>query len=617
MQGGHQDLNFSNVWIDEYGFKKKLGGGAYASVWLADECANREVIQTVAIKVFVDDFNNRDSFNETFANFRLDLKFLAELAPNNPIVQYFGHRMPEIAVQEDGTIHTVTSRPDDSESRTPVLTLFLVIMEYADGGHLGSTYRDSTIVGKVDYSYLDHFVDVCTGLAVAHEHNIVHCDVKPQNLMWFRKQNKVKLGDFGIAKHLDDSALVQQFAKGSLPYMAPEVFQENVAPEPARDVYALGCTFYELLVGSRAFEPSVTTVVDAPTNFSAVDAYRALHEESLRPEAAMKVPDLISIKFSGLLRDMMSVDPRSRPSLADVTDLIEKEKDRLVSNTTTDERSDSIRISDKPVYRSEYAVNPVFRQEQLKESLFFIFVTMHTKSAQRYRRMFAILEQEFADTYFVCEVYGRYDHVIRVWAPSNRNKVQIFCRKLIDEVLDNDKRTLRIMACEDVRYLGAAKNGGLPEEVNPVEVLVNLQAAQERNPEGAVRWLRANNVYVRRQPKSVEGSKILCFCLISNSQVLAEPEREANWSLMLEQIAKSRVDTNGHCLSAYLRAYQPVGTLTNETSDYMIAYVAKNFNDVISIPTFIMDDRMQRRFNTGTLIATGRFFVDSDRVMIT
>lgn len=331
----------------------------------------------------------------------------------------------------------------------------------------------------------------------------------------------------------------------------------------------------------------------------------------------MKVPDLISIKFSGLLRDMMSVDPGSRPSLADVTELIKKEKDRLVSKTTTDERSDSIRIPDKPVYRSEYTVNPVFRQEHLKESLFFIFVTMHTKSAQRYRRLFAILEQDFADTYFVCEVYGRYDYVIRVWAPSNRNKVQLFCRKLIDEVLDNDKRTLRIMACEDVRYLGAARNGELPEEVNPVEVLVNLQAAQERNPEGAVKWLRANNVYVRRLPKSVEGSKILCFCLISNAQVLAEPEREANWSLMLEQIAKSRVDTNGHCLSAYLRAYQPVGTLTNETSDYMIAYVAKNFNDVITIPTFIMDDRMQRRFNTGTLMATGRFFVDSDRVMIT
>ena len=110
----------------------------------------------------------------------------------------------------------------------------------------------------------------------------------------------------------------------------------------------------------------------------------------------MKVPDLISIKFSGLLRDMMSVDPRSRPSLADVTDLIKKEKDRLVSKTTTDERSDSIRVPDKPVYRPEYTVNPVFRQEHLKESLFFIFVTMHTKSSQRYRRRFSILEQDFA-----------------------------------------------------------------------------------------------------------------------------------------------------------------------------------------------------------------------------
>jgi L-ascorbate metabolism protein UlaG (beta-lactamase superfamily) len=126
--------------------------------------------------------------------------FSVVLAPHNPIIQYHNSEMVNIFVTTNGTVETVDSRTDADAT---ALTAFLVVMEYADGGWLNRTYREEVIVQKRDdYHYLDDFIDVCVGLRAAHAENVIHRDVKPQNLMWFRKSNKVKIGDFGIAKHL-------------------------------------------------------------------------------------------------------------------------------------------------------------------------------------------------------------------------------------------------------------------------------------------------------------------------------------------------------------------------------------------------------------------------------
>ena len=85
---------------------------------------------------------------------------------------------------------------------------------------------------------------VSSALNYAHGQKIIHCDVKPANIL-VETSGKVLLTDFGIARHAS-----QQNAGGTPPYMAPEQF-ENGRLTPQTDVYALGVTLFELLSGGE------------------------------------------------------------------------------------------------------------------------------------------------------------------------------------------------------------------------------------------------------------------------------------------------------------------------------------------------------------------------------
>ncbi|WP_328688888.1 ABC transporter substrate-binding protein [Streptomyces phaeochromogenes] len=98
---------------------------------------------------------------------------------------------------------------------------------------------------------------VCRALATAHRAGIVHRDIKPANVM-LTDEGTVKVLDFGIAKFLDAAAGSRLTATtdspiGTLPYMAPERFTRG-ADDGRTDVYALGCTVYEMLTGAPPFD---------------------------------------------------------------------------------------------------------------------------------------------------------------------------------------------------------------------------------------------------------------------------------------------------------------------------------------------------------------------------
>lgn len=617
MPNDYTNLDFKNVWIDNFHFIKRLGSGGYASVWLADECTNREVIRQVAIKVFVDDFNDRDSFNQTFANFRGDLQYLADLAPANPIVQYHGHLTPEIRLEDDGTINTLGSRPPALESSGKILTLFLVIMEYGDGGHLGSTYREQVVENTLNYRFLDHFIDICTALQAAHSEEIIHRDIKPHNILWFRKQNRVKVADFGIAEHIRDTAFTGSSIRGSLPYMSPESFDTSIPAAPPRDIYALGCTLYEILVGEPAIHPSYVHTT-LPHYDSQISLYEFLHKNLPRPDAALKAPpEVVSIALSALLKEMMDVSAAKRPPLSHVVEALSREKSKRVDTFTMEERTERIVIPTTPQYLSDYQVNPRLHIDHLKNSLFFCFFRMPVKSQYYYKTLLALLERDFYDTYSFCEVFGHYDYLVRVWAPNNRDRITRFCNALREQVLNGDANALRIMACEDVRYLSTQRRVSPSQKLDLVEVQVHLRAAQIANDTEAIKWLKRRRIFLRQLPQSIAGAKLLCFCLITNPNILPEAEREARWAVLLQRLQSDRGIVTKRAVSLYRKAYRPVEQITNEVSDFLVAYVAKDFNDIISVPGFILESCKEFRFETRTLIATKRFFVDSERIRIT
>jgi serine/threonine protein kinase len=128
--------------------------------------------------------------------------------------------------------------------------LFLV-MEYVEGETLRQYLRRPMNLGQ--------FFEIATqcgeALVAAHEHGIVHCDIKPENIM-LTPAGQVKILDFGVAKHLprsDQSSTLDSSLVGGTPaYMAPEVLLENL-PDPRTDIFSLGVVLYEMLTLKNPF----------------------------------------------------------------------------------------------------------------------------------------------------------------------------------------------------------------------------------------------------------------------------------------------------------------------------------------------------------------------------
>lgn len=128
--------------------------------------------------------------------------------------------------------------------------IYYIVMELVEGITL-KKYIEKR--GRLPYKEaVSIAIQVANGMDAAHKHNIVHRDIKPQNII-ISKEGKVKVTDFGIAKVASSATINTSASMGSVHYISPEQARGGYSDERS-DIYSLGITLFEMLTGTVPFD---------------------------------------------------------------------------------------------------------------------------------------------------------------------------------------------------------------------------------------------------------------------------------------------------------------------------------------------------------------------------
>jgi len=174
----------------------------------------------------------------------------------------------------------------------------------------GPTLKE-VIVQKSGSSFSDEDVlcimkALCSAVGYAHNNNVIHCDIKPANVM-IDRGGHIYLSDFGIARHAESDVTVMPGA-GTPAYMAPEqILSKTVTKET--DIYALGILLFELLTGVRPFRGSENP--REQTGNTANERIRYAHLNLPAPDPRQFNP-AISPSLSAVVLRALEKDPKAR-----------------------------------------------------------------------------------------------------------------------------------------------------------------------------------------------------------------------------------------------------------------------------------------------------------------
>ncbi|ELK34135.1 Serine/threonine-protein kinase Nek5 [Myotis davidii] len=163
----------------------------------------------------------------------------------------------------------------------------------------GKSDSKHCVIKEINFAkILSWFVQISLGLKHIHDRKILHRDIKTQNIFLSKNGMVAKLGDFGIARDLNNSTELAQTCVGTPYYLSPEVCQNKPYNNKA-DIWSLGCVLYELCTLKHPFEGN------------------NLHQLALKICQAHFAP--VSARFSCDLRSLVSqlfkVSPQDRPSI--------------------------------------------------------------------------------------------------------------------------------------------------------------------------------------------------------------------------------------------------------------------------------------------------------------
>lgn len=213
------DLPLQSLLAGRYQIESQLGAGGMAHVYRARDL---HLQRLVGIKLLRSDYMREAPFRDRFLH---EARSAANLIHPNIVTLYdFAHDGP----------------------RT------FMVMEYVEGTDLKTLLRrQGTLPVR---TAVDLMVQICAGVGYAHRAGLIHCDLKPQNIL-VSGDGRAKITDFGIARALVtiEREEEQDVVWGSPQYFSPEQ-AAGAPPSAASDVYALGIVLFEMLTGRLPFE---------------------------------------------------------------------------------------------------------------------------------------------------------------------------------------------------------------------------------------------------------------------------------------------------------------------------------------------------------------------------
>ncbi len=208
---------------ERYEILELIGSGGMADVYKA-RC--HKLNRLVAVKVLKEEFSNDAGF---VSRFQMEAQAAARLSHPNIVNIY--------DVVDEGNFH-------------------YIVMELVEGVTLKNYIAKKGILDIKEA--VGVAIQVAQGIAVAHEHQIIHRDIKPQNML-ISRDGKVKVADFGIAKAATGQTTTMA-AMGSVHYISPEQARGGYS-DSRSDIYSLGITIYEMVTGRVPFAGDNTIAV--------------------------------------------------------------------------------------------------------------------------------------------------------------------------------------------------------------------------------------------------------------------------------------------------------------------------------------------------------------------
>jgi eukaryotic-like serine/threonine-protein kinase len=210
--------------LGQYALDDEIGSGAFGTVFRAHHALMR---RPVAVKVL-----SPGAGEMAIARFEREVQVTCQLAHPNTVALY------DYGRTEDG--------------------LFYYAMEYLDGFSLDRLIKEH---GRQPEGRVIHILrQVCASLAEAHAHDLVHRDIKPQNIFITCRggiPDFVKVLDFGLVKAANTEGQLEltgaNATLGTPLYMSPEAVRNPAAVDAVSDLYSVGSVGYELLTGETVF----------------------------------------------------------------------------------------------------------------------------------------------------------------------------------------------------------------------------------------------------------------------------------------------------------------------------------------------------------------------------